>query len=144
MKKALGIVIGMIVGMIVVFLVEMISAGLYPAPTSLDFADPESVKAWVATLPIGAFLIVLAAHVLGAFTGGLVCGRIVGKWWLPGPLIIGLLFLIAGALNLSLIPHPVWFMIVDVLVYIPAAFAGAKLASRFFHSKPSTMPDDQV
>jgi hypothetical protein len=36
----------------------------------------------------------------------------------------------AGIFNLVAIPHPLWFAILSVLVFLPAAYAGGLLARR--------------
>ena len=38
----------------------------------------------------------------------------------------------AGGLNLFMLPHPVWFAIVDLLLYVPLALLGCFLAGTVF------------
>lgn len=129
LRRLLGVAGGLLAGVFVVALVEMLSARFYPLPADLDWRDPQALRQFLETLPTGAFLSVLAAHALGAATAGLVCGLVVRERWLPGPLILGGCFLLAGLVSLWLIPHPAWFALCDTLVYVPAALAGHRLAA---------------
>ena len=43
---------------------------------------------------------------------------------------IGAVFLVFGAINLKMIPHPLWFAIIDLAIYLPAAWLGGRLAKR--------------
>ena len=134
MRKFLGLFLGLIAGFVVVALVEGISSLLYSRPANLDFTDRSAVREFVSTLPIGAFLIVLAAHALGTFTAAFTSIAIVGRRWFFGPLALGVLLMVAGLINMALIPHPFWFAMVDVMLYPIAAFsgglAGTKLVTR--------------
>jgi hypothetical protein len=45
-------------------------------------------------------------------------------------LVIGLLFLLGGIASVFMLPSPVWFTAVDlILAYIPMAFLAGKLGS---------------
>ncbi len=133
MAKRIGAVVaGLLAGFLVVGLIEGVSSWIYPPPQGLDFSDREALRAFVAGLPLGAFALVLVAHLAGPFAGAFTCGVIVRDPWLTGSLIIGGVFLLGGLVNLFLLPHPVWFAILDVLLYLPAAVAGGAVAHRWF------------
>lgn len=125
--RVVGVLVGLIVGGIVIALIESISSMMHPPPTELDFQDTEAVRNWISELPTLAFCIVLIAHALGVICGALTCQLIVKRRWLTGPLIIGTLFLVGGIFNLMLIPHPIWFAITDVALYLPSAWIGGNL-----------------
>ena len=42
--------------------------------------------------------------------------------------IVGALFLVGGIINVLSIPHPLWFTAVDLLLYLPLALVGCRLA----------------
>ena len=90
--------------------------------------DPASVAAFVATLPASALLLVLSGWVLGALVGGYVAARIARK---PRPaLVVGIVIEIGVIANAVMIPHPLWMTIAGVLLPVPAAWLGARLATR--------------
>ncbi|MGI9470639.1 MAG: hypothetical protein ACR2NZ_03835, partial [Rubripirellula sp.] len=145
MRSFLGLFLGLLAGFVVVALVEGISSLIYSRPADLDFGDREAVRVFVSTLPAGAFLILLAAHVLGAFTAALTSVIIVGRRWIVGPLLLGFLLLIAGIVNLILIPHPAWFALGDIMVYLPSAIAGGIIGGKLVswrRSVPDSTPSD--
>src|SRR6185503_3301009 len=56
----------------VIILIEQISGRLYPPPPGLRYGDTEAMKAFMASLPTAAFLMVLLAWGLGTFAGAWV------------------------------------------------------------------------
>ena len=123
-----GVVVGVVVAWLTIMLAEFASAPLHPMPAGLDMHDPASVAAFVATLPASALLLVLSGWVLGALTGGYLAARIARK---PRPaLVIGIVIEIGVIANAVMIPHPLWMTIAGVLLPVPAAWLGAKLATR--------------
>ena len=129
-RSSLAVIAGGVVGVVVVFVVESIGPVVYPPPPGMDFKNPEAVKAMMKNLPAGALLIVLLAWALGALAGGWVAARIAKRSHVVHALVVGALLLAGGVVNLVAIPHPLWFTVVSVLLFLPAAWAGARLAHR--------------
>ena len=119
-----GILAGGVFNMAVIFL----SWAIYRPPAGADLSDPETMKAYIDSLPPGGFLLVLVAHAGGALVGGFVAALIAGRSALTFGAIVGGVFLIGGVINLFMIPRPVWFAVVDLVLYLPCGILGAKLA----------------
>ena len=139
-KRILSLAVGLLAGFAVTGLVEGLSSLLYPLPPGFDMHDMEAFRHHVAGLPVGAFLIVLAAHALGAFAGGLACARVAPAPWRAGPVIIGALLMAAGIVNLLTIPHPAWFAAADLVAYLPMAIFGGRLGRRGAAPSPPADP----
>jgi hypothetical protein len=123
-----GVVVGVVVAWLAIMLAEFASAPLHPMPAGLDMRDPESVAAFVATLPASALLLVLSGWVLGGLVGGYVAASISRK---PrAALTVGIVIVLGVIANAVMIPHPMWMTIAGVLLPVPAAWLGAKLATR--------------
>jgi MFS family permease len=123
-----GVVVGVVVAWLAIMLAEFASAPLHPMTAGFDMHDPASVATFVATLPIAALLLVLAGWVLGALIGGYVAARIARK---PRPaLAVGIVIVVGVIVNAVMIPHPLWMTIAGVLLPVPAAWLGARLATR--------------
>ncbi len=123
-----GVVVGVVVAWLTIMLAEFASAPLHPMPAGLDMRDPESVAAFVATLPASALLLVLSGWVLGGLVGGYVAASISRK---PrAALTVGIVIVLGVIANAVMIPHPLWMTAAGVLLPIPAAWLGAKLATR--------------
>ena len=131
-RKIIGVIVGLVVAFVVNVVVTVISSLVYKMPDGLSMNDMEAMKAWINTLPLVAFAFVIAGHVLSSFAGAFACAAIVRKPWIIGTLIIAGLLLSAGVVNLISIPHPMWFGFVDLILYVPSAFAGLALACHLF------------
>ncbi len=136
-RRVAGVIVGLVAGFLAVSLIESLSSLIYPPPADLDFGNSEAVRAFISDLPIPAFLIVLAAHAGGALIGGFVCAAMVRERWPAGSLMVGSVLLIGGAVILLRIPHPIWFSIADLILYLPTAVVGGVLANELFAPVPA-------
>ena len=126
-----AIVVGALVGMMVMMGLHMATTLVYPMPPGLDImsADPAqqvAFKAWMGTLPAGAFVLTTLAHGIGCMCGAIVGTLIVGRRSVIPAVVIGLFFTVGGISNLGEVPHPAWFAFVDLPIYlalaVPAGF----------------------
>ena len=123
-------VAGVIIALALVWLVETIGHSVYPPPSDLDFADPDAMHAYIATLPIGAFLFVGGAWFIATLGGTFAACKIGDAKPMTYAIVVGGLMLIATAANLMMIPHPLWFSILGVVGIIVAAWLGMTLGAR--------------
>ncbi|MDP9362165.1 MAG: hypothetical protein M3P29_12015 [Acidobacteriota bacterium] len=126
--KAVRYVGAVIAGLIVAFLVvagaEGIAHKIYPPPPGTDMHDMNQVKAFVATLPLSALLVVLAGWLIATFVATWLATKIARN-----PIagyVVGALLLCAGIANAFMIPQPVWFSIVSFVIYIGATIIGSR------------------
>jgi len=112
----------------VIILIEQISGRLYPPPPGLRYGDTEAMKAFMASLPTGAFLMVLLAWGLGTFAGAWVCAKVAGRAKLGHALFLATLLLVAGVSNMLVMPHPIWMWPSAFAVFAGAGVAGGRLA----------------
>ena len=131
LRSVLSIVIGVFAGGATIMLMEMLGHAIYPPPEGVNFEDPVAVAAMVAAAPVGALLMVILAFAVGAFAGGLVAGFIKPKLQTYQPLVVGAIFTVFGLMNLLMIPHPWWFWLASLACFIPMAFLGGRMASKF-------------
>ncbi len=117
-------VAGVVVAFALVWVVEKVGHAVYPPPPDLNFADPDAMRAYIQTLPVGALLFVAAAWFAGA-AGGTCAACAIGT---ASPrifaAIVGGLVLVATVINLVMIPHPTWFAILGVAGIIVGAWLG--------------------
>ena len=145
-RKILAVIVGLFVGGVCMSMLQLVSHAIYPPPAGLDLNDPEvfqqdAFRDFVASLPIEAFAIVLASHAIGALVAAFVCTAIVGNKWRVGTLIVSLMLMMGGVMNLVLIPHPAWFGVADLVVYLPAAFLGEQVAIMRQRSKAESVAE---
>lgn len=117
-------VAGVVVAMLVVWLVQTIGHAVYTPPAGLDSENLEAMQAYVATLPLGAFLFVIASYFIGTLAG--TCAACAIGTMLPRvfAILIGCLMLIATAMNVAMIPHPTWFIVAAVVAIVAGAWLG--------------------
>ena len=117
-------VAGVVVAMLVVWLVQTIGHAVYTPPAGLDTQDLDAMRAYVATLPLGAFLFVIASYFIGTLAG--TCAACAIGTMLPRvfAILIGCLMLIATAMNVAMIPHPTWFIVAAVVAIVAGAWLG--------------------
>lgn len=130
-----GVVLGIVVGMIAMMCLHMASALVYPLPEGADFMDSspenqERLQEWFRTLPAGAFLLATLSHGLGCMSGAFVAMFVSGRRTLVAPVIVGVFFTLGGIMNLSSVPHPAWFPIVDLPVYLVLAVIAGRMLKR--------------
>jgi hypothetical protein len=131
-RGILAVVAGFVVACMVMMVVEAINGHvLYPelGKKAEGVTDREQIRAIFAAAPVGSLLVVLAGWALGSGLGGLVAMRI-GRSPHRHALIVGILVTAGAIANNLMLPPPAWFWVAGVLVPIPAAFAGARLAPR--------------
>ena len=115
---ALGIIIGMIINMGLIIL-----GGIIIAPS--DNFEPMNALNW----DIKYFIFPFLAHSLGTFSGAFIVSKLSKKTNIAIPLIVGFYFLSGGIYMATILPTPIWFILLDITVgYIPMALLGWKLA----------------
>jgi hypothetical protein len=111
---------GVVAGGVVVGVVEAIGHTVHAPATPADLSTPEAMAAFVRTLPLGAFLFVLAAYVAGTVAGGLMATLVARRYAARFAWVVGSLILLGAIVNFVAIPHPAWFTVVT-LVAVPVA-----------------------
>jgi MFS family permease len=124
MKNALAVIAGLLAAFVVFTAIQGLGSILHPFPKDLNMQDPEAVKEYVKTLPASALVLVLAGYMLGSLVAGLVVGKVSKSPKRTLPLITGIILTAGAIANLAMLPHPVWFMVINVIIYIPFVLAG--------------------
>lgn len=128
LRALLSILAGIVVGTIVMYWLEMLSP--YQLPPGMNENDPASLSAWVATLPLSAFVIILLAYFLGSVAGAWVTNKIAAPTHYRPALIVGFGLFVIGLMNLISISHPTWFGLISSLIYFAGAWLGGRIARR--------------
>jgi hypothetical protein len=132
-RSILAVVAGFVVASAVMMAVEAVNGRyLYPELGKLaeGVTDREVLRSIFAGAPAGAFLVVILGWVLGSLAGGCVAAWIGRRAPVGHALVLGGLLTLGGIANNLMIPPPLWFWVAGLVVLIPAAYAGARLAPR--------------
>ena len=128
-RNAAAFVVGIVIAFLTVRLIDMLGHMVFPPPAGLDFSDPSAVKPYLATLPIGAFLFILASSVIAAFAGTLAACHIGTTSSLNCAIVVGGMVLAATVANFIAIPHPLWLSIGTLVGIVASAWFAARLAT---------------
>jgi hypothetical protein len=122
LRDILACIVGVVIAVLIVFLADELTHMMYPMPAGLDASDTEDLRDYIATLPLGAFLMLMGGWVVATFVGAVVADRIgTAKAWIYPTAVGGFVFAATTA-NLILIPHPHWFTAVSLAAILVSAW----------------------
>lgn len=131
LRNILAVIAGIIVGSIVNMGLIQIGGQIIPAPDGADTTTMEGLKESMHLFQPINFLFPFLAHALGTFVGALIAALIVKKNKMVFAMAIGVFFLIGGIVNIMMLPSPLWYTIVDLVIcYIPMGWLGGKLMNK--------------
>lgn len=133
LRRVAPVVLGLFVAFALIVATELFGKLLYPPPVDLDPRDPVALSAFMAKVPTGMFLLVLAGWTVGTVAGTFVATRVGTVWrgWAVGALLLAL-----GISNLTALPHPAWFWASTLAVFPLAALFGTRLGTRLGTRRP--------
>jgi hypothetical protein len=125
-RSVLAVLAGLVVCFVLLVGFEVAGILLFPPP-NLDLNDREAMKELFTNAPVPAQLLVLAGYFVGVLAGSWVAGRLARRAALIHGLIVGMFFFGGAVMNLRMNPHPTWFTVVCLGLFLPAAWLGARL-----------------
>lgn len=127
-KNILSVIAGYLFGSLVNMAIIMVSGSIIPPPNGADVTTMEGLKASLHLFEPKHFILPFAAHALGTFAGAFLTATIAADHKMKFALGIGFLFLLAGIANVVMLPSPLWFTILDLIVaYLPMAYIAGKI-----------------
>ena len=127
-KNILAVIVGWLGGSVINM--GLIKTGHKLMP--IEGVDPSDMSALAAAMPtLGPeyFIFPFLGHALGTLAGATIAGLIAANHKMKFSLAIGVLFLFGGIMINYMLPGPIWFAAVDIIVaYIPMAWLGGKIA----------------
>ena len=126
-RNILSVFVGLATAIITFLIAETINGNLHPAPTTLDYKNTIAVRAFYENQPISLWLLVLAGWVIGSLLCGFLIKLISKSDNKKLPIIAGCILTLSAVANFFSLPHPTWFIVVGLLVFIPSTLLGHKL-----------------
>lgn len=131
LKNILIVLIGFFLGSVVNIGIIQISGSIIPPPEGVDTNDMESLKASIHLFQPIHFLFPFLAHALGTLAGAFIAAKLASSIKMVIAFSIGIFFLAGGITMVIMLPSPMWFNCVDlILAYLPMAWLGGRLAMR--------------
>lgn len=127
---------GLLIASLLVLAVEFTNSRLFPFPAGFNPSDPQQIAAFIKTMPVGAFVAVWFGWASGAFAGTFAARKLT-----PAPsnrpaIVTAVLFELFCIFNMAMLPHPVAFIVANVVTTPLAAWAALTLANRPSGSTP--------
>lgn len=128
LRAILGVIAGIIAGSVCVWGVETLNHILHPYPAGMKANDMEAFKSYIENLPFLGKFMVIVGYALGGLIAGFVSTKIAKNGKPTAAIICGLIFLSFTIYNMMVLPTPIWFWVLGILVW-GLVLAGYKLAS---------------
>lgn len=139
LRLVFGLFLGALGGAVVNMGLIVVGSELIPAPAGIDVTSTESLAESVHLLGPQNFVFPFLAHAGGTLAGCLIACVIVRHRPRAAAIGVGCIFLAGGIANVFMIPAPVWFIALDlVLAYLPMAFLAMMIFQRLESSKGSS------
>lgn len=130
-RNILATVVGFIIGSIVNMALIAVSGKIIPLPEGLNNKTAESLAAGMHLMEPKHFVFPFLAHALGTLVGAFVATKLSNPKSIIVPMVIGFLFLAGGISMVFMMPSPMWFNALDlILAYIPMAYLGYVLGRK--------------
>jgi len=131
LRNILAVIAGFIVGSIVNGLLISISSSVIPPPEGTDTSTMEGLQVAIPLFETKHFLFPFLAHALGTLVGAFVAAKISSNYGLQLAMLVGTIFFIGGLYMVFIVPAPLWFDILDLVVaYLPMAYIGWIIAKK--------------
>lgn len=129
LRLLLAVLVGLVIGSAVNMGLILISGKVIPPPAGADVTTTAGLKASLPLFEAKHFVFPFLAHALGTLSGAFMAGLLApGRSAIPA-YVVGGFFLVGGVASVFMLPAPVWFCVVDLVVaYLPAAWLGQTLA----------------
>lgn len=129
-RNILGVLVGVIAGGVLNMGIITISGSIIPPPEGVDVTTAEGLQEGIHLFEPKHFLMPFLAHALGTLLGAFIAAKISTKHHMRFALGVGVWNLFGGIMAATMIPAPMWFILVDLIgAYIPMAFIAGKLAT---------------
>ena len=127
-RSMLAVVLGAIAAAATLLLLQYLGMSLFPLPPGTPLETEQDLARIVASAGTGQRLWLLLCWLLAALAAGAVAARASRRHRLGAALCAGALVACGVALDAALLPRPAWLSVAGVLLPVPAAWLGARLA----------------
>ncbi len=127
MRSAGAITLSLVVAMTLIIAVEVVTAIFHPFPPGVDTSDQEVIKAHVAKFPHWVLAIAVVGWGVTIFVSVWIATRMGAGRHPAHGVAIGSLLLLAVVFNMFMLPYPVWFEVVNILIFPLAIFWAVRI-----------------
>ena len=130
-RNILAIIVGIVIGGAVNMSLVMLGPLVIPPPAGVDVTNTQSLIASIHLFEVRHFVFPFLAHALGTLVGVLTAFLVAGSHQSIFAYIVGAFSLAGGIAASVMIPAPIWFIVLDLVVaYLPMAWIGTVIGRR--------------
>ena len=130
-RNIVGVIAGVLIGSYVNMFIVSIGPTFFPLPEGVNITTEEGLKAGMAYMKPEHFIAPFLAHAIGTLVATFLAALIVVHRRKNITRVISLLYMAGGAYMVAILPSPIWFNLLDLIVaYVPMGMLGYWLATR--------------
>lgn len=129
LKQAVIFCISIFIGGVVNMSLIRISGIIIPPPKGSNLQTTEGLVKAMHLMGPEHFLFPFLAHAFGTFVAAILVSKYCNPWSKAAAYSVAGLFFIGGLMMVLMLPSPMWFTLVDlILAYFPMAFLALKIS----------------
>ena len=131
-RNIVGVIAGVLIGSYINMFIVSIGPKFFPLPEGVNITTEEGLKVGMSLMKPEHFIAPFLAHAIGTLVATFIAALIAVSRRKIITRVISLLYLAGGAYMVAILPSPMWFNLLDLIVaYIPMGMLGYWLATRF-------------
>jgi hypothetical protein len=123
-KYVLPVVVGAMSGMILIVLGQIGIFHLYPLAADTDLYDAESLAKAVKHMHVATYILLLINYCICSLLAGIIATLVAQRTTARPAVVIGIVLTLSGVYYVVNMPYPLWYSILNLLVYMPFAYLG--------------------
>lgn len=128
LKNIIAVVGGWFIGSVVNMSLIMLGPIIIANPEGFDNSNMDVMAETIHLLQPINYLFPFLAHALGTLVGSFLAAKIAVNRKMIFAFVVGGLFMLGGIVNVIMLPGPMWFNIVDlILAYIPMSWLALRI-----------------
>jgi hypothetical protein len=131
MKIFISMFSGVFSGLILISFLEMAIYSFFPLPNGLDKSNIKEYEIYLTKINNPSLLLILLSLSLGNILSGFVGTKVANEDNKIYFLINSFLILSMNIIQLTLISHPMYYNILNLLIPIPSGFIGYKISLKW-------------
>ena len=126
-RNIISVILGILLAGLIFTIIETINIKLHPFPFGLNHNDKAELMNYFNTLPMLFWSLILSGWAIGSFAAGFLIRFISKSDSIKLPFVAGAILTLTAVINFLSLPHPTWFVIVGLVVFIPMTLLGFKM-----------------
>ena len=137
-RNIVGVIAGVLIGSYFNMFIVNLGPTFFPLPAGVNITTEEGLKAGMSLMQPVHFIAPFLAHAIGTLVATFIAALIAVSRRKIITRVISLLYLVGGAYMVAILPSPMWFNLLDlIMAYFPMGMLGYTLATKM-------MPEENV